>query len=95
MTPQEFNEKVNTKIVVTVPLTITAFTSADSQLSALRFVLKKLDEALKDQGLEVSEWYRWSDIWITDLSVGKVDCSPAQRVQKMEVPIEAEVTEEA
>jgi hypothetical protein len=95
MLATQFNDKVKTKVVVTIPLTITAFTSGDCQLAALQYILRKLESSLNVNELtDIKEWYQWADVWVVDLAVGKVDCSPAQRVQKLDVPAE-EATEEA
>jgi uncharacterized protein YycO len=95
MKNSEFNEKVKTQITATVQLTVTAFTTGNGGPGALRELLKKLEEALVQvDPTSVKDWYRWADIWVTDLQLGDIKAPKVLPVAKLpEEPVEAEVAE--
>lgn len=89
MTPQEFNDKVVTKITVTIPLTITAYTGAMTSMGTLREVLKKLEDALTPvDPNDISGWYRWAEVWVENFHVGDIKAPMTLRVSKLDVPEE-------
>lgn len=94
MTPQEFNDKVATKLTVTIPLTITAYTGSATTMGALREVLKKLEESLAPvDPSDISGWYRWADVWVENISCGDIKSPTVLKVARLEVPVTEEVAE--
>ena len=89
MKPEQFNEHVHTEIVVTVPLTIRAFTSGKSSLTAISEMLAYMERQLqlKDPS-DIADWYYWDKVWPVEISTGDISKARVLPVAKLAVPEE-------